>query len=99
MKIAFDLPDWAEGKNIRVFAGIEMVARVMVGRPPEIKVVRCGLCGKCCGDCEHLKERQGYKQPNGEWAMMCSLNEDRPQGCAHCDGFSEECQIRWKELS
>jgi hypothetical protein len=97
MRITFELPDWVDGTNIRVFAGINMAARKLVGRPPETKVVQCGYCGKCCINCEYLEERHGYKQPNGEWAWMCSLNEDRPQSCANSDGFPEDCQIVWEE--
>lgn len=97
MRITFDLPDWVDERHIRVFAGIEEVARKLKGRPPEVKVVRCILCGKCCVGCQYLKERKGYKQPNGKWAMMCSLNEGRPQSCANNDGFPEECSIVWQK--
>ena len=97
MKITFDLPDWVDERHIRVFAGIEQVARKLKDQPPEVKVVRCALCGKCCPNCDYLEERHGYKQPTGEWAKMCSLNEDRPQSCGNSDGFPEDCQITWEK--
>ena len=93
------LPDFIEdGSAIRVFAGIEQVARKMPGQPWEVKVERCALCGKCCEACEYLKERPGYRQANGEWAMMCGLNTDRPQSCGNSDGFSEDCLITWRTV-
>ena len=101
MKITFVIPDWAiplvKERHLRLFAGLDPIARKMVGKQPESKMSPCALCGKCCVGCEDLKERQGYKQPTGEWAIMCERNEDRPQSCANSDGFPEDCQIVWEK--
>ena len=100
MKIELELPEWAaslieDGRDVYLYAGIESVARKLYGKPWEIKVVRCALCGKCCVDCECLVEKPGYKQPNGKWAMMCNLGEARPHNCSKIDGPEEFCSIRW----
>ncbi len=97
MKI--EIPDkFIENRHIRIFAGIEEIARKLKGGVIEIKTVRCSLCGKCCKNCSYLEERQGYKQPNGKWAMMCKLNEARPHNCSNSDGYEEDCSIVWQKL-
>ena len=52
VEIKVILPDWCDDKHIRIFAGIELVARSMIGedgrKPLQVKKVRCNKCGKCC---------------------------------------------------
>lgn len=100
MRIGIELPDWVEERNVYIFAGIEQVARKLKGQPLEVKIARCGLCGKCCGNCKDLEERQGYKQPNNKWAVMCKLSEARPFNCCTSDGVGmvKECFIEWEKV-
>jgi len=100
VKITFEIPDWAvplieDGRDVYLYAGIEPIARKLPGQPVETKINQCALCGKCCGTCPDLEERQGYKQPNGEWAMMCKWNEARPHSCSKGNGTKGECSIVW----
>jgi len=49
MKIELDLPDWVDdGSAIRIFKGIELVAKKFKNKPWKIKIVRCNFCGECC---------------------------------------------------
>lgn len=74
MKLTVDLPDWVEGKNLYVFAGMELAAYKPVGQSLMVKDSRCSVCGRCCttkhGRCEHLTDR-------GE----CGLKINRPFAC------------------
>lgn len=101
MRIVLDLPDWVQDRRISILAGMEQVAEKLPGQPWMMKVARCQLCGVCCADCEHLKEREGYRQGNGEWARMCELNVRRPYSCCIGDGHgvAEGCAIKWEEAS
>ena len=100
MRIEFDLPDWVEGKRISILAGIEQVAEKIGDGPWRVKVARCSMCGRCCQDCSELEVREGYKQPNGEWAKMCKHNERRPYSCCIGDGHGmvPECSIKWETI-
>lgn len=84
--MVIDLPEWAEGKNLYIFAGIETVAYKYLNRPLKVKTSRCDQCGDCCrnikgdyppqtdGVCDHLKDN------------ICSLGVLRPFTC----GFPNE---------
>ena len=47
-KVTFLVPDWAEDKNLRLFAGIELCAQRLDGQKMQVKTVRCNFCGECC---------------------------------------------------
>jgi len=100
MRVVLDLPDWVEETRLSILAGIEHVARKRPGEPWEVKTARCSMCGACCKDCPDLEERQGYKQPNGEWAKMCKWNAARPYHCCIGDGLktTDKCTIRWGKV-
>ncbi len=104
MKITLDLPDWIKERHIRVFAGIEEVAKKYTGTKWKIKKVRCDMCGKCCmevpknwrlgvdkktGWCQHL---QYYANE-----YRCNAPGGRPFYC--CCGDAEDqdfCCVKWK---
>ena len=102
MKIELDLPDWTEERHIRIFAGLEEVARKLHGKPLEIKVGRCQQCGECCkrmagGPCNHLVYSDGHGnhrcKPNG-------IEYDRPFSCASGDGAGKPyCSVRWEKVN
>lgn len=49
MRIELEIPKWAEGRNIRIFAGVEALANYCASKKTlYIKTKRCNLCGKCC---------------------------------------------------
>ena len=111
MKVKLKLPDGYEHRHIRIFAGIEEIARQLKGEKWEIKTGRCSMCGKCCmnvndnwrhgreanGWCSQLAVREGYRQGNGEWAVMCKLDAGRPFYCCNGDGLDvvPDCTIKW----
>ena len=59
MRINIEIPDDVieEGRAIHIMAGMERGAYWL---PYEgiwhVKVSRCNACGKCCQDCEYLKD-------------------------------------------
>ena len=81
MKLEIDIPEWAEKKNLFVFAGMEMLAFRYVGQKIHLKTSRCDKCGDCCrnikgdfppqtdGVCDFLKD------------TVCSLGTSRPFSC------------------
>lgn len=106
MKIELDLPDWTEGRTIRVMAGIELMAYKLSDTKWQMKVSRCNMCGKCCmnlknhpfptidGKCIHLKKRPG-DNPRYE----CGLRIHRPFGC--CVAVPQnipECTEKYEEI-
>ena len=85
MKIEINLPEWVEEKHIYIMAGIELVAKKYLGQLWEIKTSRCISCGKCCGDCKHLKNNQ------------CSLALERPFRCCITNG-KEYCKEKFNTM-
>ena len=83
------LPEFVdlEQRDIHVVWGREVVARKLRGKPVEIKMIRCSLCGKCCmnldpkvhfypikpdGTCIHLKwETITHKDGKVEKGWFC----------------------------
>jgi len=100
IKVNIQLPDWADGKDIFVFAGSEEVARKVPDQDSWwVKVGRCEQCGKCCSDlgsgeghpfavingvCEHLKDGG------------CGLRGYRPFACC-IGGGSSDCPVTFEE--
>lgn len=112
MKVELDLPDWADdGQAIRIFAGIELVAKKFMGKPWEVKTVRCNMCGECCTiSSPGWKETTVGVKKNGRCValipkpdepgkFLCRLGSGRPFSCsAYAAGPDDEdlCCIRWK---
>lgn len=99
MKIELDLPEWTEERHIRIFAGLEEVARKLHGKPLEIKVARCSQCGECCklDECPHLVYSEGHK------GFLCKPEGSvyrRPFTCASGDNAGQpHCSIRWEKVN
>lgn len=104
MRIELELPEWAEERHIRIFAGIEEVAKKLHGKSWQIKVIRCDMCGKCCMDVPE-NWRFGRDEETG-WCknLIYYANEyrcgiDRPFTCCAGDHSEEEyCCIEWQEI-
>lgn len=108
MKFVVDVPDWALGRHLYLFAGIELVAMKMYGEDQMwIKTDRCSMCGKCCGGfqkwyfpqdengiCTCLKEEEDGKQG-------CNLGVARPFYCAVADGQEKnsDCTVRYMKIN
>lgn len=98
MEVNLVLPKWAEERHIRVFAGLEEVARKLHGKPWEVKVARCQQCGECCklDGCEHLVYSEGHK------AYLCKPEGSvyrRPFTCACGDNAGQpHCTVKWETL-
>jgi hypothetical protein len=106
MKITLDLPEWVDERNVRVFAGIELVARHLVHGPGwEIKTHRCSQCGRCCADlgpnhpfhtidrqCVYLVKQPGKDNPRWD----CALGVNRPFGCSAATPYNDFCSVRFK---
>lgn len=114
MKIELDLPDWVEnGSAIRIFAGIELVAKKMMDKPWQVKTVRCNMCGECCTiaspgwkDTTVEARDDGYcvqliPKPDEEGKFICKLGAGRPFSCcAYAAGPDDDdvCCIRWETI-
>jgi hypothetical protein len=104
MKLIIDLPDWAKGRNMRIFAGIEEVAHKYVDKPWMIKTTRCDMCGKCCMDVTDQwkygkDEKTGWCKRLIHYAneYRCGSIGGRPFYCSAGDSADEDyCCIEWK---
>lgn len=95
--ITIEVPDWAEERHIRVFAGLELLAYAPFGGEVHVKAARCNQCGYCCEayrpGCGHLV-RAGDKR-------FCGLGMQRPFDCCSSDpvlnktGDEDRCSIRY----
>ena len=115
MRIELDLPDWVDdGSAIRIFKGIELVAKKFKDGPWQVKTVRCNFCGECC-----TLKGPGWQmtsigadiegrcvalipKPDEPGKFVCSLGAGRPFSCcAYAAGPNDEdiCSIRWKTIS
>lgn len=115
MKIILDLPDWVDdGSAIRIFKGVEIVAKKFDGEPWKVKDVRCDFCGECCTinspgwkDTTVEAREDGYcreliPKPDELGKFLCRLGSGRPFSCsAYSVGPDDEgiCCIRWKTIS
>lgn len=111
MKIEIDLPDYCDdGSAIRIFKGIELVAKKFQNKPWQIKIVRCNLCGKCCtlsvAGTKGLDSATGFCKElisgNKPGEKICALGSARPFSCcAYAAGEKEKdiCCIEWKTLN
>ncbi len=104
MKINIDLPNWVEERHIRIFAGIEEVAKKYKGKPWQIKTTRCNMCGECCMNVP--KNWRFGKDKKTGWCkkLVYYANEyrcgiDRPFTCCAGDHADEDyCSIKWKTI-
>lgn len=82
MKVTFDIPDWAQERDLYLFAGTEVVAVIPYGRG-ELwqKISRCDWCGRCC---ENLPVR--VQEP---------ISRDEHNTCTHLVtiGGQKECDL------
>lgn len=115
MQVNIELPDWVEeGQAIRIFAGIELVAKKMMNEPWQIKTVRCDMCGECCtinspGWQDNTVEARddGFcveliPKPDEDGKFLCALGSNRPFGCCAYgagDNQKDMCCIRWEILN
>lgn len=105
MKIEVEIPDWVEERHIRIFAGIEEVAKKYHGQPWQVKVSRCNMCGTCCRNVPD-NWRHGKDSKTGWCAnLVYYANEyrcgiDRPFTCCAGDFTGEDfCSVKWKEVN
>jgi hypothetical protein len=99
------LPDWAQGKSIKLIANQELVFRQDPDEPLKIKIERCNYCGQCC-----LEVPDNYLQfgTNGEGRCnkltddgKCSAGHQKPFACIDDPPESEfedlDCCIRYEK--
>lgn len=108
IKIVLEIPDDCieqfEDRNIRVFAGIDLIAEKLRGDKWKIKTRRCSMCGKCCmdlkedhpfpvidGQCVYLVNPPGY---GNKW--ICGLGVNRPHGCAIGTPNADYCTVKYE---
>jgi hypothetical protein len=103
-KITLTLPDWADDKEINIFAGVEILARKFPGEDVfHVKRVRCNMCGLCCmnlkGDLHPFPVVGGRCIYLKQWGkvgdkFLCDLGFFRPMACSATDPtLMEECII------
>ena len=96
MKVLLDLPDWVDERNIRILAGIELVASKNHNEDFwKVKDGRCVQCGECCieiknhiyptinGVCIHLADEQNEKRPCKIALYRSRTCEVDPKKCEH----------------
>jgi hypothetical protein len=99
------LPDWAQGKPIKLLANQELVFRKDPDAKLQIKMIRCNLCGECC-----LQVPENYLQfgTNGEGRCnklnkdgTCDAGHQKPFACLDDPPESEfddlNCCIRYQK--
>jgi hypothetical protein len=110
MRVELDLPEeYAESKGaLRLFLGIELIAKKMYGESWQVKTVRCNFCGECCNvgiqGTEGIDPNTGYCKHRVEESpgrYVCGLGSNRPFSCcAYAAGPDDQdkCCIRWECL-
>ena len=110
MKIILDIPDDIvedfKERNLRVFAGIELIAYKYRGDKWMIKIEGCSMCGECCKhlpkehpfpvideQCIYLINPPGY---GDKW--ICALGINRPFGCAVSNTTAKYCKVKYKYM-
>lgn len=110
MKIILDIPDNIvedlKERNIRVFAGMDLIAYKYRGDKWKIKVRGCSMCGKCC---RHLPKEHPFPTINGQCVYLinppghgnkwiCGLKINRPFGCAVSNTKEKYCEVKYEYL-
>jgi len=110
MHIKLDIPNEIvedlKDRNIRVFAGIDLIAEKLKDDKWKIKVSGCSMCGRCCkelkkehpfpiinGQCVYLENPPGY---GDKW--FCQLGLNRPFGCAISTSTAEYCKVKYEYI-
>ena len=110
MKINLEIPDDIvedfKDRNLRIFAGIELIAEKNRGDKWQIKISGCSMCGECCkqlpknfifptinGQCIYLVNPEGY---GDKW--ICGLKTNRPFGCAVGNSTLKNCTVKYEYL-
>ena len=111
MKIILDIPDDIvedqKERNLRLFAGIDLIAYKNRGGEWMVKTRGCSMCGECCrnlpkehpfptidGKCIYLINPPGY---GDKW--ICALGINRPFGCGMEDtSFIKGCTVKYKKM-
>lgn len=106
MKIELDLPDWVEERHIRIFAGIEEVAKKLQGQPWQVKRERCDYCGRCCMNLpdnwrhgvKMMDDKQVCKHLGKDGSKyVCTI--DRPFFCCSGDDTTlDYCSVEWEKI-
>ena len=105
MRVELDLPDWCDERHIRVFAGIEEVARKVHRKRWEIKTARCNKCGICCMNVKDnwrfgIDSKTGWCKNlsyDGHDIYLCGI--DRPFTCCAGDMAGEDfCSVTWQKV-
>jgi len=106
MRIELDLPDWVDERNMRIFAGIELVAsKISTDDFWKVKDDRCVQCGKCCTDlkpdhfCPSINGECIYLEPEKGGKRLCKVAIDRPRSCQEDPQRlikTGECSITYK---
>jgi len=103
MRIEFDVPEWAIGKHIYLFANEELIgySKFIIEKKPQrrqyytpfkIKSQRCDGCGDCCKSGSPFSDKEGicpFYTDKG-----CKLGTKIPFSCARSD-----CSITFKKCS
>lgn len=103
LKIEFDVPEWAIGKHIYIFANQELIGysnHIIEKKPKKreyytplkVKTQRCNGCGECCesgSPFNNIEEVCPYLTDRG-----CKLGNKIPFSCARSD-----CSITFKKCS
>jgi len=103
MKIEFDVPDWAIGKHIYIFANEELIgySNFIIEKKPKrkeyyttlkIKTQRCNGCSECCESGSPFDDSEGTCPHHTD--KGCSLGTNIPFSCARSD-----CSITFKNCS
>ena len=107
MKVVLDLPAWVDERNLRLTAGVELIAFKRHNEDIwHIKDSRCNVCGDCCtgfkehvyplidGECIHLKP------PDGQGRRYCAIALRRSRLCDDDprEGKHERCSITYKKV-
>ncbi len=103
MKLEIEIPDWAKGKHIYIFANEELIAysNYIIEKKPErreyytplkVKTARCNGCGQCCESGNPFNADEGaciFLKEHG-----CDLGHNIPFSCARSD-----CSITFDKCS
>lgn len=104
MNIPDDIVSDLKDRNIRILAGIDLIAEKLRGDKWKIKVSGCSMCGKCCMDlkkdhpfpvidkqCIYLVNPEGYGDKR-----ICGLRINRPHGCAISNPTADYCTVKYE---
>jgi len=81
-ELIIQIPEWAEPLNIRVFAGLELLASKPAGQDRLfIKSSRCNQCGDCCRNIKGDFPPQTDGICNYLVGNKCGLGTTRPFSC------------------